>query len=239
MGYVVNTELEEQWDISKYDPVKAQNSFCHLLGVSGDLLVPIDSTKVDERHYTVSVNSDSYVFVYLGNNALSSVTLTKGETSRKFSQVSFDYLLDLGYAAKDTVLELEVVEEDEKFKTFKAYELNMRVLNEAIDILSAATLQIEEYGEKYLKGNVTLEEAGRLILSIPMEKGWTMYVNGVETPIESFKDAFMVVDLKTGTYEIELEFETPGFKEGLLISVACIAVFAVCRCVERRRQRRL
>lgn len=238
MGYVVDAKLGAQWDLSKYDPVKAQNTFCHLLGVSGDLLVPIDSTKVDDRNYTISVNSDAYVFVYLGNNALSSVKLTKGEETKKFSQVSFDYLMDLGFAAKDMVLELEVVEEDQKFKTFKAYELNLRVLHEAIEILSETTLQITEHGADWLKGSVTLEKAGRLILSIPMEKGWTMYVNGEETPIESFEGAFMAVDLEAGTYEIELEFETPGFKEGLLISAACIAVFAACRMKENPKKKK-
>ena len=233
MGYVVDTELEEQWNLSPYDPVRVQNELCHLLGVSGDLLVPIDSTKVDDRSYTISVNADSYVFVYLGNNALSSVNFTKGEESRKFSQVSFDYLLDLGYAKQGTVLELEVTEKDQKFKTFKAYELNLRVLEEAIDILSQTTLEITEHGENYLKGHVTLEEAGTLVMSIPMEKGWTLYVNGEETPIETFKEAFMKVDLDAGTYEIELEFETPGFKEGLAVSAVCVAVFAVCWLVER------
>lgn len=236
MGYVVDTKLGAQWDLSKYDPVKAQNTFCHLLGVSGDLLVPIDSTKVDDRNYTITANADSYIFVSLGNNALSSVKLTKGEKTKKFSQVSFDYLLDLGFAAKDTVLELEVVEEDEKFKTFKAYELNLRVLKEAIEILSETTLQITEHGADWLKGSVTLEVDGRLILSIPMEKGWKMFVNGVETPIKTFEDAFMAVDLKAGTYEIELEFDTPGFKEGMLISAACILVFVVCRMAETPRK---
>ena len=147
--------------------------------------------------------------------------------------MSFDYLLDLGYAKQGTVLELEVTEKDQKFKTFKAYELNLRVLEEAIDILSQTTLEITEHGENYLKGHVTLEEAGTLVMSIPMEKGWTLYVNGEETPIETFKEAFMKVDLDAGTYEIELEFETPGFKEGLAVSAVCVAVFAVCWLVER------
>lgn len=236
IGYVLASDFEEQWDLKSYSPVNAQNKFCQLLGVSGDLLVPIDSTKVDDRTYTIDVHSDSYVFVYLGNNALSEVKLTKGDSTQKFSQVSFDYLLDLGLVTTDTEVTLEVVNEDQKFKTFKAYELNLRVLEETIDILSQETLRITEHGENNLKGNVTLEKAGTLVISVPMEKGWTMYVNGEETPIETFKDAFMAVNLEPGTYEIELEFETPGFKEGLAVSAICIAVFAVCRLLEKSRK---
>ena len=235
MGYVLNSELEEQWNLSKYNPISAQNKFCQLLGISGDILVPMEVEKTDERHYKVLAEEDAYVFVYLGRNSLSEVKASIGEKSKKFSQVSFDYLLDLGHVTKDTDVNLEVVEEQEKFGTFKAYKLNMRVLEEAIAILSESTLQIAEHGENYLKGSLNMEDAGTLVIPIPMEKGWTMYVNGQETEIDTFKDAFISVDLPAGEYEIELNFATPGFKEGLLISLACIVVFVVCCCVERKR----
>ncbi len=235
MGYVLASELEEQWDLSKYNPVNAQNKFCQLLGISGDLLVPITVEKVDARNYKVLAEEDAYVFVYLSKNSLSEVKATVGEKTKKFSQVSFDYLLDLGYVSKGTDVSLEVVEENEKFNTFKAYALNLRVLEEAIAALSETTLQITEHGENYLKGSLEMKEAGTLVVPIPMEKGWAMYVNGKETAIETFKDAFMAVKLEAGSYEIELKFVTPGFKEGLLISLVCVVVFVVCWCVERKR----
>ena len=232
MSYVVPVGLEEDWNLSSYNPVKAQNKFCKLLGISGDLLVPVDSNKVDDRNYTISVDKDSYVYVYLGNNALSEVKMTIGEKSEKFTQVSFDYLLDLGEVAEGTEVALEVVKEDQKFKTFQAYELNQRVLAEAIDILSQSTLNITEHGADYLKGQTTLEETGKLVVSIPMEKGWTLYINGEERPIETFENTFMAVTLEPGTYEIALEFETPGMKAGMLLSMVCIAMFVVCHLVE-------
>ena len=238
MGYVLDSELEEQWDLSKYNPINAQNKFCQLLGISGDLLVPIMVEKVDARNYKVLAEEDAYVFVYLGKNSLSEVKANVGEKSKKFSQVSFDYLLDLGYVAKDTDVKLEVVEEDEKFNTFKAYKLNLRVLEETITALSETTLQISEHGENYLKGSLDMKKAGTLVVPIPMEKGWTLYVNGQETEIETFKDAFISVDLPAGAYEIELQFKTPGFKEGLLVSIACILIFAVCWKVEYPRRKR-
>lgn len=235
MGYVLNPELEEQWDLSKYNPVSVQNKFCQLMGISGDLLVPVEVEKADERHYKVLTEEDSYVFVYLGRNSLSEVEATIGEKKKKFSQVSFDYLLDLGHVTKGTDVNLEVVEEKEKFSTFRAYKLNMRVLKETIAALNQASLQITEHGDDYLVGSVKLDKEGRLVLPIPMEKGWTMYVNGEETDIETFKEAFMAVDLEAGSYEIELKFVTPGFKEGLWISLGCIFVFIVCWYIERKR----
>ncbi len=225
MGYVVPKDLEERWKLNIYDPVEAQNRLCKLLGAGGDLLVPIDSTRVDERNYTITAGQDSYIFVYLGKNSLSEIKMTKNEQEKTFSQVSFDYLLDLGQVTKDSQVSLEVVEEDQKFKTFEAYELNLRVLQNALDILSKSVLEITEHGENYLKGHVSLEEAGTLVVPISMEKGWTLRVNGEDWPIESFKGAFMAVDLDAGSYELDFQFRTPGFRMGLVISAVSVFLF--------------
>ena len=236
MGYVMDSAIEEKWDLSRYNPVSAQNKLCRLLGASGDLLVPIESTKVDERNYTVKADSDCHVYVYLGNNSLSEVESVIGETTKKFTQVSFDYLLDLGYMAEGSEASLKVVDEEQKFKTFKAYKLNERVLEEAIGVLSQSTLQVTEYRDGYVKGNITVEQAGKLIFSIPVEKGWSLRVNGEETSLEAFKNALLAVNLDEGIYEIELKFNTPGAGMGLALSTGCIVLFAICCYIERRKR---
>ena len=237
MGYVIDNELEEAWTFEVYNPVKAQNKFCQLLGVSGDLLIPLDVEKVDDKNYTISTNSNEYVYVYLGKNSLSEVKYTVGEEDTTFKQVSFDYLLDLGLLENGTTAQLEVVKEDQKFTTFKAYTLNLRVLKEVINILSQETLTITEHTGDSLKGQVSLAQAGKLVLSVPAEKGWTLYVNGEETAIETFEDTFIAVSLEAGDHEIVLEFKTPGIKTGLAISAVCIAILAICYRTEYSRKR--
>lgn len=235
MGYVLDPAVEDAWNTNGYNPVKAQNEFCKLLGVKGDLLVPIERGEVDERTYTVTPKEDSYVYVYVGSNSLSEIEMTLGEKTKKFTQVSFDYLLDLGYIAAGETATLKVVKEDQKFGMFQAYQLNQTVLKEAIDVMSEETLQITEHKAGYVKGNVTLKKTGQLVISIPMEKGWTLKVNGEETPIDTFKDTFIAINLDAGTYDIELKFTSPGVKTGLLVSVASLAVLAICVVLERRK----
>jgi len=228
IGYVLDPKVEEEWEFKVYNPIKAQNAFCRLLGVKGDLLVPKAVEKVDERHYTVTASGDEYIYIYLGKNSLSEVKYTLGEEKTTFKQVSFDYLLDLGFIENGNTAELEVVEEDEEFKTFKAYVLNLRVLEEAIKILSRDTLEVTEHTGDSLKGQVTLEEAGKLVISIPADKGWRLYVNGEEREIETFEETFLAVSLEQGTHEIALEFHTPGVKAGLAISAVCIILWVIC-----------
>lgn len=236
MGYVIDPEIEKAWNLTAYNPVRAQNELCRLLGADNDLLEQISSKKTDEQHYTVMPNEDSYVYVYLGTNNLSEVDVVIGEKTKKFSQVSFDYLLDLGYMPEGTEAALSIVEEEESFRQVKAYRLNQEVLKETIETLSQSVLEITEYKAGYLKGDITLQKAGKLVIAIPVEKGWTLYVNGEETPLESFKEALMAVTLDAGSYEIELEYRTPGVREGLVVSIVCILTFMLCWNIDKRRK---
>ncbi len=236
MGYVIDPEIEEAWSLDIYNPVRAQNKLCQLLGANGDLLVPMDSIRKDQRTYTITAPEDSYVFVYLGKNSLSEVEWSVGEESQKFSQVSFDYLLDLGLLTKNSEAVVKTLKEDEEFKTFEAYALNIRVLEEAVHALGETPLEISEHKSGYIKGNVTLEKAGKLVISLPKEKGWTLYVNDKETEIEDFKEAFMAVTLEEGNHIIELKFTTPGLKAGIALSAVSVILFLICYKIEKRNK---
>ncbi len=238
MGYVLDDSIEDNWNTSGYHPVQLQNNLCHLLGINGELLAPIERGEVDERTYTITPEEDSYVYVYVGSNSISEIEMTLGETTKKFTQVSFDYLLDLGYIAAGETATLQVVKEDQKFGMFTPYQLNQDVLQEAIDVLNRETLDVTEHKAGYVKGNVTLEKGGQLVISIPMEKGWVLKVNGEETPIDTFKEAFMAVPLDAGTYDIELKFISPGVKTGLLVSTASLVVLVLCYFIETRDKKK-
>ena len=227
MGYVVAPEIEETWDLEKYNPIGAQNSLCQLLGAGGALFSPVDNTKIDNRTRTISVQEDSYIFVSLGNNGLSEVEYTKGGETKKFSQVYFDYLLDLGLVKAGETVTLKAVQEDRKFNSFHAYALDLQVLEEAVNAMAQTPLEITEHKSDYVRGNVTLKETGKLIFSIPFEKGWTLYVNGQETTLESFKDTFMAVTLEPGSYDVALEYKTPGLASGIALSAISFTLFLV------------
>lgn len=234
IGYVLPYSLEDDWNTQGYYPVAMQNQFCKLLGVEGDLLTPFDATKVDDRTYKIIATQDAYVYVYVGKNSLTEIEMKKGEETKKFTQVSFDYLLDVGHLSAGEEVTLEIVKEDESYGLFKPYLLNLDVLDKAVAVMNQETLDITEYKAGYIKGTITLKEAGQLVITIPMEKGWNLKVNGEETSIDTFKETFMALDLDAGTYDIELNFTSPGVKTGLLISVASLVIWAICVALERR-----
>lgn len=55
----------------------------------------------------------------------------------------------------------------------------------------------------HISGTLNLDEAGRLILSVPYEKGWIVWIDGEKTEPETFGDALMAFDLEAGEHTIK------------------------------------
>ena len=73
---------------------------------------------------------------------------------------------------------------------------------------------------------ITTQEDELVFFSVPYEDGWTATVNGVEAQIEKVNVGFMAVRVPAGTSEIRFNYMIPGLLPGLLVTLACFAVFA-------------
>ena len=81
-----------------------------------------------------------------------------------------------------------------------------------------------ECDHKGFTSKIYLPEENLVFFSVPYDKGWTAYVNGVETAIEKVDIGFMAVYAEQGINEIVFEYRTPGLLAGAITSVAFIAV---------------
>jgi len=74
--------------------------------------------------------------------------------------------------------------------------------------------------------NIKLKHDDLVFFSVPYDKGWTAYVNGVETAIEKVNVGFMAVPADRGDNVIEFRYETPGLKMGAMISSGFVFIAA-------------
>ena len=63
-----------------------------------------------------------------------------------------------------------------------------------------------------------------LYLSVPVYRGWTVKVNGVEVEPEkltdnAFADCFYLIPLEEGENTVKMTYEVPGLKAGAVITV--------------------
>ena len=57
---------------------------------------------------------------------------------------------------------------------FNVYELSIAAVESAYNTLNEQTLSVDDLSDTHISGHIDVKAAGRLVLSIPSEKGWTM-----------------------------------------------------------------
>lgn len=86
-------------------------------------------------------------------------------------------------------------------------------------------LQVTQYSNGHIKGTVHSDgDKNILFTTIPYDPGWKAYINGIETePIRVIDGAFMAIILPgEGDYNVSFDFECPGLKIGIIVSVCGI-----------------
>ena len=238
LGFTVPENLEDGWDFTEGTAVLAQNVLARRLGAGEDLLDAIPVEKTDGET-VITVTEDSYVYASYGSRMANTITADIGGKRKTFTKCSHVYLLDLGWCKAGT--EIKLTCPDVSDLMIQAYKLNFDSLNAAYDTLNAQTMTLDEMSDRCVKGHIDMQTAGKLVFSIPCEDGWTLFVDGKETDKEQFLNSLIGVTLEAGSHEIELRYETPGLKEGAMISGFAAAVFGAVTIVlylkEKKRKK--
>jgi len=156
-----------------------------------------------------------------------------------FYHENFDQLVNLGYYESG---ELEVVigfEEGEyAFEALKCYLRKMEEVDARLSGLNSETLKDLEFTTDGFSGKINLAEAGLLFISLPYSSGFKAYVDGEERKIERVNIGYMGVFLEAGTHEVVFTYETPGMKEGLILSLASLGAIGIIGifCIIRKKK---
>ena len=88
---------------------------------------------------------------------------------------------------------------------------------------------------KGFKCNVDYSEDSLVYFSVPFDKGWTAYVDGVEIEIIN-SGGMILLPVSKGKHDIEFKYNTPGFKAGMYISIVCILMYVVILLVQLKEK---
>ena len=76
-------------------------------------------------------------------------------------------------------------------------------------------------------GTVEAPEDGLLLIAIPFEHGWDVYVDGAEAEQRKVEHGFIGVELTAGRHEISVRYLCPGLVKGAAISVFSLLLFVL------------
>ena len=231
LGFVMDEQAIANWTSSTADRMASLNSLTSALGAEGQMLYPATCVAdANAGDTTIDIAEDGYYYADYVSCTSDTLTVNRSDGwTKQYSKTSHRYLIELGECKAGD--EIHILNSNMESIEFQVYQLNEKVVQRAFDTLNAQTMQLTDMTDRKIEGKIQVQNAGRLILSVPADEGWTLYVDGKETEIEPLADALVGVHLQKGSYTIKLCYTTPGLKVGAGISLGAVILFLISACV--------
>ena len=111
--------------------------------------------------------------------------------------------------------------------TVTAAILNEERFYECYETLNASTLELTEFSNTRVSGQIECDRDGLLYTSIPQNGNWSVEVDGCEAEVVLVGDAMIGVMLTEGTHEVTISYHNTAFNVGWKISLACVALLGL------------
>lgn len=121
-----------------------------------------------------------------------------------------------------------------------AYTIDMDVFKEGYERLdSYSDTEILEFSDTYVKAKVNSNIDGLLYIPTPMDKGWTITVDGVETPIHEHESKILMTEITKGEHVVEMKYCPQGFILGVVITGVSVAILIAWAVISKKRNDKL
>ena len=93
-------------------------------------------------------------------------------------------------------------------------------------------LNITSFKNNTIEGNINARSDSTLMVTIPYEKGWNIYVDNKKVDYYEVIDTFVGFDISEGEHKIKMVYEVPGLNLGIgvsLISLTTLIVYELKR----------
>ena len=85
-----------------------------------------------------------------------------------------------------------------------------------------------------ITGTITAAEDSYLVINIPYDKGWTVYVDNEKRTPEKANVMFLGTPISEGTHSVELKYHTPGLMPGWILFIFGIIALILLNNMERK-----
>ena len=260
-GFMVNEETAG-YVHERNNPFISQNElFRRATGLEEDLFTYIDIIHVGHRNYHVTRSDlgeynytlndgekdgafkwnyempfDAMIYAYCRIDNVNNARVTVGGETQRTIENRRPYIFTVGeFAEGDLVsIEADASAKSGKASIYVGY-INQELFDQGYARLSDETLALTKFTETNIIGTVTASKDGLLYTSIPYEKGWEAFVDGVPAEILLIDGCMAAVRVSEGVREIEFRYKNSGLMIGAAISVLSLLALIALELYKRRK----
>lgn len=198
-----------------------------LLGTTKRIFEPIYE-RLQGKSATLYVGQDGYYFGVMNNGKVKKMTMTGAAMSEyTFKDLKQSVTVELGHLnAGDEVVFKNADDGSDAELSMDVYQLDLELLEQVLAKMAQVHMTDVVRLDNGVKGRISLQEPARVVLSVAIEKGMQVLVNGEEVTPKTFGGALLALDLEPGEMEIEVSYHVPGLWLGVTISAMVLALVA-------------
>lgn len=227
-GEQSSNENEDNYTLSK-------DTLGEILGKIGGLYAFKATADGFSVSFEYTAKEDGEVYALATSGSMQTLTVINADGTKKEIDISERHISDIGYYNKGEKYTLVVSNPDRPFESFDSsltltdsIQMSVVSVNEKKflegynKILENGTLDVKEFDDTYIYGTVKAKSDCVMMMPMPYDEGWTVYVDG--EPVEPINQVshIMMFDLSQGEHEIEMSYFPFGLREGLFASVASV-----------------
>lgn len=117
------------------------------------------------------------------------------------------------------------------------YTLNNDVFLDYYNQISDEKLEVVNFKEDCIDATIDLKDNSLVYTSIPYDKGWNVYVDGIKVEKDSFANAFLCFDVDEGKHDVRIKYKL-RHRNGLLITNTFFVILFVALCIADKKYRK-
>ena len=223
-----STGVEDVYEMMNISDVRYYNVEEITAGLeTGDMYFTKQSYgSTGEMTFVLTVPETQHCYLFVDSSTFDEITIMKADDSI-VQETDEPYIYDLGIVKPDETVEVLITVDDSDYGNinFYPYYIVEEKLDESYEILKSNQLNVKEFKETKITGNISVDKNMVMFTSIPYDKGWTVKIDGEEIADDDYinlEDAYLAFNLPKGEHEIEISFTQRGLALGAAISGATL-----------------
>ncbi len=195
--------------------------------------------------YTYNGVENAYLYGYASGTGgvCDKLTVKCGEATIDSGKIIENYPLvfPMGNAQEGKTSTVDVgIKSDIKAGNYKlvVYAMKCDVFEKAYEALADEQLKIDRFSDTDIYGTIEAQKDGVMFLSIPYEKGWSVYIDGEKAETVKLMQAMLGAKVPQGRHEIRIRYIPEGLVSGTAVSAAGLVLFMLSAFLDRKKKRR-